>query len=129
MKAMSETIQSMATEPAVAGAESTLRKVRGRRRFNLWQFGTMGGAIAMAVFAIMFFRGGPSGDFATESASSGRSSRNSGRSPSPSPPTTRSQLAGDALTFGSSAGPLAEVRFKDQQAPYQRKPNVSACVA
>lgn len=69
MKAMSETIQSMATEPAVAGAESTLRKVRGRRRFNLWQFGTMGGAIAMAVVAIMFFRGGPSGDFATESAS------------------------------------------------------------
>lgn len=58
MKAMSETLKSMATEPEVSGAQKTLQKVRGRRRWNLWQFGTMGGAIALAVVAVAFFRGG-----------------------------------------------------------------------
>jgi len=63
MKAMSETLKSMATEPEVSGAQKTLQKVRGRRRWNLWQFGTMGGAIALAVVAVAFFRGGGQPNF------------------------------------------------------------------
>lgn len=58
MKAMSETLKTMATEPEVSGAQKTMQKVRGGRRWNLWQFGTMGGAVALAVVAVAFFRGG-----------------------------------------------------------------------
>lgn len=93
MKAMSETLKSMATEPEVSGAQKTLQKVRGRRRWNLWQFGTMGGAIALAVVAVAFFRGGGGqADFA------------------------RGDM-GEAMASAPASAPPAEESAKMEQAP------------
>lgn len=66
MKAMSETLKVMASEPTVAGAEETLARVRRRRRWNIGQLATIGGSICLALIAIGIVRmGGGAGDTAS----------------------------------------------------------------
>jgi hypothetical protein len=58
MKAMSETLKAMAPDTPPTGAAKTLDRLRSRRRWNLGQWVTMGGAIALAVVAINLVRPG-----------------------------------------------------------------------
>lgn len=64
MKAMSETLKTMAAEPEVGGAQRTLDRVRSRpRRWGLGQFAMMGGALAVALIAINLVKPGGPGSF------------------------------------------------------------------
>lgn len=83
MKAMSETLRAMASEPSVTGAEETLARVRRRRRWNLAQLGTIGGSICLAVIAISVVRMGGGGGSAEVMSGLAQSEMDRGTSASP----------------------------------------------
>lgn len=114
MKAMSETLKVMASEPSVTGAEETLARVRRRRRWNLAQLGTIGGSICLAVIAISVVRMGGTGDMApmTRSASLRPSDAPAPASQAPGREMAASNMPAEVNTGRSGSGSLAPLEEK-----------------
>lgn len=98
MKAMSETLKVMASEPTVAGAEETLARVRRRRRWNLSQIVVIGGSLCLALIAINVVRLGDGGSEAAMS-SLVRSEMDRGASASPASEMPAVPDSGSSLDY------------------------------
>jgi len=101
MKAMSETLKAMTPDTPPTGAAKTLDRLRSRRRWNLGQWVTMGGAIALAVVAINLVRPGGGAMVGADSAVFNEMSTNS---PAESPASTLPSTGDEGIDVSTLRG-------------------------